>query len=262
MKLGCHAVLFKEKIGIDTEKVLSNINRTGFQGTEIGARFFGTEKKDYLLSQLEKQQVEMSGMHAVVILTDMADNKEKGFNNVMKVVDFVKDMPNKNVVLTGMHKHNEEAEIDVRLQDKNFVIKVAKGLNELALKSKEVGVRINYHNHGWEFENDALIFKTLGEYAPDLDFALDTGWAFSMGYDPLELMEQYPNRFHYVHLRDYNRETKEFGELGEGSQDYAKMMAKLEQVLGPDDWAVVEYETGEEDYTRYSRAYEFIKKFL
>lgn len=262
MKIGCHAVLFKDKIASDNDTVLSNIKNTGFQGTEIGARFFGTEKKDYLLAQLEKYKVEMSGMHAVVFLTEIVDNKESAIGNVMKVVNFVKDMPNKNVVLTGMHKQQDQSEMDARLKDKDFVIEVAKGLNELALRAKEVGARINYHNHGWEFENDALIFKALGEYAPDLDFGLDTGWAFSMGYEPVELMEQYPNRFHYVHLRDYNSETKEFGELGEGSQDYDKMMVKLKQVLGPDDWAVVEYETGEEDYTRYSRAYDFIKKYL
>lgn len=263
MKLGCHAVLFKDKIGTQTEMVLKQIQDTGFLGTEIGARFFGTDKKEYLMDVLTKHNVEMSGMHVVIVLTDVIDKKESAFNGVMKVVEFVKDMPNKNVIMTGLHKQDptSENEVDIRLKDEEFVKSIAIGLNELALKAKEMGVRINYHNHSWEFENDALLFNSIGKYAPDLCFALDLGWVFYSGYDPLAIIDKYPNRIHYVHLRDYNKNTKEFGDLGEGSQNYRDIMSKLQEVLQPEDWAIVEYETGEEDYTRYIRAYDFLEQF-
>lgn len=262
MKLGCHAVLFKEKIATQTEQVLSQIRETGFVGTEIGSRFFGTDKKEYLKQLLEQNQIEMSGMHAVVQLIDMVDNKETALNNIMKIVEFVKDMPNKNIIMTGLHKLPNETEVDARLKDEAFVKEVAIGLNLLAQKAGELGVKVHYHNHSWEFENDALIFHSIGKYAPDLLFGLDTGWAFSMGYDPVALMDEYIGRFHYVHLRDYNKDTKEFVNLGCGNQDYPKIMKKLQEILGPDDWAIVEYETGEEDYSRYSRAYEFLNRYI
>lgn len=262
MKLGCHAVLFKEKIASQTEEVLSQIRETGFIGTEIGSRFFGTDKKESLKQMLEQNQIEMSGMHALVLLKDLVDHQENAFNNVMKIVEFVKDMPNKNVILTGLHKLLDETEMDPRLKDEGFVKEVALGLNLLAQKAGEIGVKIHYHNHSWEFENDGLIFHSIGKYAPDLLLGLDTGWAFSMGYDPVALMDQYVGRFHYIHLRDYNKDTKEFVDLGCGNQDYRKLIKKLQEILGPDDWAIVEYETGESDYSRYSRAYEFLASYL
>jgi sugar phosphate isomerase/epimerase len=139
---------------------------------------------------------------------------------------------------------------------------IARELNDLALLAKKQGVTVHYHNHSWEFENDALIFKSIGRYASDLCFGLDTGWAFYSGYDPVELMDQYPGRFHYVHIRDFNKTTREFVDLGSGDMDFTRLMKKLSDILGPEDWAVVEYETGAEDMNRYKLAFEYMKQYV
>lgn len=262
MKLGCHAVLFKEKILTQTETCFSQIQQTGFAGAEIGSRFFGTEKKEYLQAMLHEYGLNMSGMHSSILLSEAADHGEEAFAGVLKVIDFVKNMPYKNVIMTGMHKLPEDEKADVRLTDETFVRKAAEELNKLALIAKRQGVKLHYHNHSWEFDNDALIFHSLGKYAPDLYFALDTGWAYSSGYDPVELMNQYPDRIHYVHLRDYSLEKGEYVDLGKGDMDYIKLMNKLKEIMLPEDWAVVEYETGEEDYTRYVRAFEYLSEFF
>ncbi len=263
MKLGCHAVLFKDKISTDTKGLLTDIRKTGFQGTEIGARFFGVDKREYLCKTLDETDMSMSGMHALVLLTDLLDKKEDAISGFMKVVDFVKGMKNRNIILTGLHKWPmDNPEIDSRLSDSSSVELIARGLNELALLAKEQGVMVHYHNHSWEFEHDALIFKSIGSYAPDLNFGLDTGWAYSSGYDPVDLMDQYPGRFHYVHLRDYDKATKEFVDLGSGDMDYIRLTNKLKEILEPEDWAIVEYETGDEDINRYQSAYEYIAKYF
>lgn len=262
MKLGCHAVLFKEKIVSETELILSRIQQTGFSGAEIGSRFFGTDKKENLLNMLEKYGLRMSGMHSSILLTDVLDRREEAFAGVIKVIDFVKDMPDKNVIMTGSNKAQTAGTADSRLASPEKVIEIAKGMNELAQIAREKGVRLHYHNHSWEFENDALIFHSIGKYAGDMDFALDTGWAYSMGYEPVALMEQYPARFHYVHLRDFDKGTKDFVDLGKGSMNYRALMDKLKEIMGKEDWAVVEYETGEEDFNRYVQAYQFLKQFI
>ena len=263
MKLGCHAVLFKDKIATDTKGVLIGIRNTGFSGAEIGARFFGTEKKEYLRQVLNETDMLMSAMHATCILTDLLDKKQEVFDGILKVVDFVKDMKEHNIMLTGVHKWPmDNPEMDSRLTDPESVKLIAQGLNELAILAMEQGVVIHYHNHSWEFDNDALIFKSIGCYAPDLNFGLDTGWAFFSGYDPVELMEQYPGRFHYVHLRDYNKTSKEFVNLGNGDMDYQRLTNKLKEILSQEDWAIVEYETGDEDINRYQSAFEYIKRYL
>ena len=263
MKLGCHAVLFKDRIATDTKGLLTEIRETGFSGAEIGSRFFGTDKKEYLGQILNDTDMLMSGMHATCILTDLLDKKQEVVDGFIKVVDFIKDMKEHNIILTGLHKWPmDNPNMDIRLTDPNSVEMIARELNELALLAKEQGVRVHYHNHSWEFDNDALIFNSIGKYAPDLYFGLDTGWAFSSGYDPVELMNQYPGRFHYVHLRDYDKATKQFVALGSGDMDYIRLTNKLKEVLDYEDWAIVEYETGDEDMNRYKLAYEYITKYM
>jgi len=262
MKLGCHAVLFKEKIASDTNEVIRQVHETGFAGTEIGARFFGTEKKDFLNRILTEHGVELSGMHCAFKLVDFLENRESVETAVLRVASFVADMPNKNIVMTGMHKLPQEEEADPRLKDEGFVREVALAINDLAKKVKTLGVSINYHNHSWEFHENGLIFHSLGKYAPDLLFGLDTGWAFSMDFDPVELMDLYPGRFHYIHIRDYNRRTGEFVNLGAGDHDLKRLMAKLQSILGADDWGIVEYETGEEDFQRYAEAFRYLKRIM
>lgn len=263
MKLGCHAVLFKDRILTDTKGLLTEIRNTGFTGTEIGSRFFGIDKKDFLVEALKESDMSMSGMHTLVVLTDLIDKKQEALDGFLKVVNFMKDMKNRNVILTGLHKWPmDNPEMDSRLTDPNSVELIARGLNELALLAKEQGVMVHYHNHSWEFDHDALIFKSIGRYAPDLNFGLDTGWVFSSGYDPVELMDEYPGRFHYVHLRDYDKTMKQYVPLGTGDMDYTRLMNKLKEVLGSEDWAIVEYETGDEDINRYKLAFEYITKFI
>ena len=73
MRLGCHAVLFREKIKSDTEGIIKGLSETGFQGSEVGSRFFGTEEKEMLLEILDKYNYQLSGMHVGVPLKDWAD---------------------------------------------------------------------------------------------------------------------------------------------------------------------------------------------
>ncbi|AEE97429.1 hypothetical protein [Mahella australiensis] len=54
MHLGCHAVLFRDRIKSETENITKGLSETGFEGSEIGSRFFGTDEKQKLLMLLDK----------------------------------------------------------------------------------------------------------------------------------------------------------------------------------------------------------------
>ncbi|GKX27583.1 myo-inosose-2 dehydratase [Vallitalea longa] len=251
MNLGCHAVLFKEKIKTETENTIKLLSSTGFAGSEIGSRFFGTDDKEYLLNILNTYNYQITGMHIGLPIEDWASNGEEAIDKILKVADFMKDMPNKNVMMSTKRFSGSEEEL----------IKAAKNIDVAAKKCKEMGVKLNLHNHIWEFENDGFIFKTLVEYAPNLYLGLDLGWVYAGGFDPIEVVENYADRISYVHLRDID-ENKEFVDLGEGIIDYTKLIKALKKTLGEDGWAVVEYEHGEQDINRYIRAYEFLQKFM
>lgn len=83
---------------------------------------------------------------------------------------------------------------------------VVRQLNEHGAAARDVGLRIAYHNHDFEFASidGATLFETLlGETDPALvDFQLDVYWAFRAGHDPLALLAAHPGRFTMLHLKD------------------------------------------------------------
>lgn len=265
MRLGCHAVMFAKSLGENPDTVLSQVAQTGFQGVEIGSRFFGTDRRSELTELLQKHGLELAALHALTPLCDLADKKEEVFAKLLPAIDFVSAMKYRNISLTGLRGEMGPAGaagLDPRLGDPGFVEKVAAGLDFIAVEARKLGVMVNYHNHFWEFENDALIYRTILAQSPHVNFAFDTGWAFFAGYDPVELMEKNPERFKYAHIRDFNRELGEFVNLGEGDLDLARLIKTMGKIFDADDWAIVEYETGTVNFKRYSTAYIYLQHLL
>lgn len=249
MKLGCHAVLFRERIKSETEYILKGLSETGFQGVEIGSRFFGTEDKQYLTRLLKQYGIQLSGMHVGCPLIEWIEKEDECLRKVISVAEFVKDLPNKNIIMSGSPLEEGDAKA------------IACNIEKAAKKCLDLGVKLNYHNHYYEFENDAKMFKALVEYAPSLRFALDLGWVYKGGFDPIEILQKYASRIGYVHLRDAkSRDGREFVSLGEGIFNFINLKEVLNEVLGEEGWAIVEYEEGEQDFGRYARARKFLEE--
>ena len=247
MKIGAHVVLFRQKISSETDVILAGLSEAGFEGVEIGARFFRLEEKNRLMESLEKNNIQLSGLHTGAPFGTWAENGEAAVDMVIKTAEFLQGMPERNIIMSAMIP--EGADIPA----------AARNMNEAALRCRDLGVKLHYHNHAHEFENNMEIFRILLEYAPSLLFGIDLGWVYKAGYEPTEVMKQYGDRIPYVHLRDArHRESREFAELGEGLFDYAALMSIQQNVLGSDGWAVVEYEEGPEDLERYRKARQFL----
>ncbi|MDL2232274.1 sugar phosphate isomerase/epimerase [Ruminococcaceae bacterium OttesenSCG-928-L11] len=250
MKLGCHAVLFKDKIATDTQNVLNRLAQTGFQGAEMGARFFGMERQAELAAALQSAGIELSALHIGMPTAMWAENPEQARGIVRQAALFVKGIPCKNLMMSGQVCDNLPL--------------VAKNINLAAEECLESGVVLNYHNHKGEFDNDAEMYKILREQAPSLFFGFDLGWVRKGGYDIYRALEENQGRVGYVHVRDCgdDRESHEFPDLGSGNEDLKKLMAYLSGYLPADGWAVVEYETGEENFERYDTAYRYLQTLM
>lgn len=248
MKIGCHAVLFRERIKSHTEEILKGIAAAGFQGFEMGARFFGTDDGEYLKGLLEKYGLELAGMHIGCPLKVWAETPDENLQKVLAAARFLRDMPNKNIIMSGSDFSGGNVQ------------EAARNIEKAAVRCSETGVRLHYHNHDWEFLNGAGVYKALRAFAPGLYFALDLGWVYKGGCEPISLIRENADRISYLHLRDPKEKSgREFPELGEGLFDYAKLMKAAEEVLGKEGWAVVEYETGPEDPGRYAKARKFLE---
>ena len=279
MRFGAHCVLYGTEIASNPDGVLGRLARAGAEGCEIGQRFFGTENRDGLLTALENNHVEMSGMHCGGLkLIDLIREPEKAEAALYSTARFVAPMKNKNVIATGGAAFEEIQDlpvgagaIELELHDPELVKMAAVKLNEMVKKIKdELGVQVHYHNHSWEFADNGLIWNTLVREAPDLKFALDIGWAAVSGFEPVNLLETCAERIDYVHLRDYKKseegQKKKFSEvhsgyvnLGTGDMNYVNLFPILDRVLGKNGWAIVEYEIGNFDETSYASALSYLR---
>ena len=70
---------------------------------------------------------------------------------------------------------------------------------------RAAGKRFGYHIHGHEFgpAPEGTLFDVLAKEAgPDVGFEIDVFWVTMGGADPVALMDKYPGRFWYTHLKD------------------------------------------------------------
>lgn len=84
--------------------------------------------------------------------------------------------------------------------------KFADDFNRMGQVCKDNGLRFAYHNHGYTFldlEGQVPQDYLLENTDPELvDFELDVYWVKTAGYDPLQYLEKYPNRFTLGHIKD------------------------------------------------------------
>lgn len=126
--------------------------------------------------------------------------------------------------------------------DVNKCIEFAKKAEEYALKLKEDGIDLYYHNHHMEFikVDGKYLLDLLRENAPHMGFELDTHWIHRGGENPIEFIKKYAGSVRLLHLKDYRignvnmpdmsapdamqkfmnaffNEPVQFAELGEGN---------------------------------------------
>jgi sugar phosphate isomerase/epimerase len=71
------------------------------------------------------------------------------------------------------------------------------------------GLEFCYHNHGFEFApyEGGTFFDYIAKNTDPkfVNFEMDILWTFFPGIDPAKLLEQYPNRFKLMHVKDLKK---------------------------------------------------------
>ena len=90
----------------------------------------------------------------------------------------------------------------------------AKEANEMALKLRQEGIDLYYHNHHVEFVryDGKYLLDIIRDTAPDLGFELDTHWIHRGGEDPVAFIKKYAGRIRLLHLKDYRIGEMKFPE--------------------------------------------------
>lgn len=107
--------------------------------------------------------------------------------------------------------------------------RIAAILNEAGERLGAEGIRVAYHNHGYEFETqedgvtgyDVLVRETNPAF---VTMELDVYWAASTDTSATDLFARYPGRFELLHLKDI-AEDGSFADVGAGTIDFAEIFA-------------------------------------
>lgn len=144
-------------------------------------------------------------------------------------------------------------------------------LDAVGARLREVGMRLSYHNHEYEFERYPEDPRTKLEILFDetdpknLYAELDLAWVHVGNADPAELLRRYTNRCPVIHAKDLS-ERRLFGRprfmpLGQGILDWPEIF-KAGEEAGV-EWWVYEQDNADRDIFECAQeSFDFLKKHL
>lgn len=236
MDYGLQLYSVRDVTGTDLEGTLKKVAEIGYRYVEF-AGFFG-HSAEQVKAMLDNYGLIVSGTHS-------------GFGDLDEdfagTVKYHHAIGNTNYIVPGA-PWGTAAELNETIEK----------MNKYKLMLAAEGIRLAYHNHDGEFKPnlDGLIAHEEMERRSDIDFQIDTYWAFVAGRDPIEVITRLKDRVHVIHLKDGLRNGHGFA-LGEGE---APVAAVREKAIELGMHMVVESETLQPDgISEVTRCFNYLK---
>lgn len=119
--------------------------------------------------------------------------------------------------------------------------RLAEGLDQVVEVAGKYGLVASYHPHLTTIvESPEQLEKVMSRSR--INLCPDTAHLAAGGGDPAAIIRQYAGRIQYVHLKDWSPEPFAFLPLGQGSLDFAGIMAALREI-NYDGWITVELDS-------------------
>ncbi len=234
-KIGVQAMMLKEKFEeIGPFETLKKVSELGYHSVEISQIPMTPENVDEIKRAKDEFGMDIASLSCVV-RGEGNDDLETQFD---KIVEDCKTL-DVDLLRIGMLPFENMRNLDT-------VLAFTREANEYAVKLKEHGINLYYHNHHVEFRkyDGKFLLDIIAEECPDLGFELDLHWVQRGGANPIDIIEKYADRTELIHLKDYRigeisdeafealeagdqmtfyeafTNVIEFAELGQGSMDY------------------------------------------
>ena len=160
---------------------------------------------------------------------------EKDFN---AAVDMVKDLGTEWAIVPWL--------AEGRRQGAEAWRTLGRIMTETGAKLREVGLRLGYHNHSFEFQ------KFDGKYGYDILFEsvdpnlvhneIDTYWVRHGGESPVKYLKRFAGHIQVVHFKDMGRgPEKPMVPVGEGILDWPNIIEACQS--GGTEWMCIEQDT-------------------
>lgn len=140
-------------------------------------------------------------------------------------------------------------------------------LDGLAKQCGEKGIRLQYHNHDFEFKamGEGRVMDHILGAGKEFAFELDTFWAQHAGVNVLDYLKKLGDRVPMIHIKDYldaDTMPPKFTPIGTGKLSANPGFIRAARELGK-EWVIVELDNSPYDPLESARvSIENIKKML
>ena len=228
--LGLQLYSLRDMVGDEgirkTLEVVANMGYTHLETADYrNGKFYGENPAD-LKKMVEELGMQLTSSHLSRNITEDRNADMAWWNTA---VEAHSEAGMKYMVVPSSPLRGENATFD-------NVKRYCDYFNDIALLTAGSNMQFGYHNHAFEFENKVNgvpVFDMMLEQTnpAHVTFQLDVYWIKMGGYDPVEYMKKYANRFKLLHIKD---------ETAIGAQktvDY-KAVFDTAYAIGVKDWFV------------------------
>ena len=246
--------------GYSLERILSEMNQAGYEGTEFGNKF--PKEASVLCEILETFNLKLaSSWQSTYFVLNEQENELK---NVEEKVSFLKEA-NAEVINIAECSGSVHSDINKSLASKPILSDsdwelLIGSLNKAGEICNNYGIRLAYHHHMGTCVQTAEEIKRLLECtdANYVNLCVDTGHLYYAGIDSIAFIENNLDRIEHVHFKDVRKEVfKKYNSLsdsflktilsgiftvpGDGCIDFSSIIKILQQNLYK-GWIIVEAE--------------------
>ena len=246
--------------GYSLERILSEMNQAGYEGTEFGNKF--PNEASVLCEILDTFNLKLtSSWHSTYFVMNEQENELK---NVEEKVSFLKEA-NAEVINIAECSGSVHSDINKNLASKPILSDsdwelLIGSLNKAGEICNNYGIRLAYHHHMGTCVQTAEEIKRLLEFTEPnyVNLCVDTGHLYYAGIDPVVFIESNLDRIEHVHFKDVRKEEFKrydsssdsflntilsgiFTVPGDGCIDFSSIVKILQQNLYK-GWIIVEAE--------------------
>lgn len=205
--LACQTITFGPEQNKRFPEIFAAVSACGYKGVEIGFRHVSEIPTAQLADMLDEHGLSIVALHVGGNLLDPIQAAGEQ-TEIARVVEYAAAINVDMILYSGLRYQNE-------LQFTNDLAMIKKSASICG----ENAIRLLYHNHNWEFDND---WRVMGELLSirQNGFGLcpDLGWVYRSGANVIEFLEKAHPLIAAVHLKDFssNDDSAVFTELGAG----------------------------------------------
>ncbi len=176
-------------------------------------------------------------------------------NGWSKAIDDAAAMNIKYMICAWLYKE-ERKSIDLYKS-------LADMLNKAGDACSKALIQFGYHSHNFEFPAiDGIVPYDLILQNTDKNLVkmeADLFWITKAGVDPVDYFKKYPGRFPLWHVKDMERGSEQFAEVGSGIINFDRIFAER-KTAGLEHWFVEQDQTSREPFESLAISRDYVRK--